>query len=483
MNGDTNRHDDDFLVGALHGAADGMPGGETDEVHLQFGVVRDRIRRRRVAKTGALGAGALAVAGALVVGAAQLTPLGGETMLPADPTPSPSASAAPGPAPLPEGFAEGYAPSEIYAGTGLECGAEVRPGLLGGEYGLNGYGIGFRLGGFPDRVPSDEVTLTEEALAVMDESQAGGVGTLDLPPGVAWARDGRIVSLSRYFDPEPVQLTFDGAGEGHVGLTLGITDTCRPPEGAGDVPSSEPVRYEHVLAPGEYAVYPILWTDITAGPAAYVSGGPTTVTVLEDGWTFGSGASGGQTDGAGSSDDPTAGSTGGGADPDGTASAGDPAGSGAECSAMGMVDKSDFSFEPDPVARTAQELVNAARTCDRAALEEIATPGVTRLHRSAEVGVAERFALPERGGEVYAKLTLLLSGTAVVDPGTGDYVFPTAASTEYRQDPVAWDYAVELGFATQAQADEWRAAGIYEGWQLSISPDGTWRTFLGPAPD
>ncbi|GAB3162683.1 hypothetical protein GCM10027059_15830 [Myceligenerans halotolerans] len=463
------RDDADFLAGALHGAADAMPGGETEEMHLQFGVVRDRVHRRRATKIGGIGAMAFAVAGGLAVGAAQLTPFGDEALLPADPSASDSATSAPSPT-AQDTSLNGYVPSEIYLGTPLACGLdeEVVPRFA------DDYSIRFE--GPPYRVGEGDTATAYAGLELQELPKSGG-GTLDLEPAAVWIRDGEVVNLSRYFDPEPPGVTYDEAGLARTDIRLDPVNACDPPEGV-DVSSSEPVEYEHVLAAGEYQVVPVLWTEVIVGAANYVTGEPMVVEVLSDGTV----ATERTATGIGESREPSGGASG---DPGDVPSAGagdpEPGDGPGECSAAGLDDTSDFSFEPDPVARTAQALVDAALACDLLALEEIEEPGVTQLHRAAEVSVAERFALPEEGDDVYAKLATLLSGVAVVDPETGNYVWPTVASPEYQDDPVAWDYAVELGFATPAQADEWRAAGgAYHGWRMSIEPDGTWRTFLGP---
>lgn len=481
------RDDADFLSGALHGAADAMPGGETEEMHLQFGVVRDRVHRRRATKIGGIGATALAVVGGLAVGAAQLSPFDDEALLPADPTPSDTVTVEPGP--TQDTILDGYLPSDIYEGTPLACGAgeDVVPRSA------DGYAIEIE-GLYVDRAGGEEIPWLD--LTVEGES-ADFPGHLEFPPGTVWVRDGQIARLPSYFDPEPHQVAFDEAGVGRTEDYLSTGNTCLPPEGFEDIPSSRPVPYEQPLPAGAYTVYPILWTDVTAGSADYVAGEPVVVEVLPGGSVAGldeapfgdaqdtspdgpgnepSGDPGSSGDGNG----PGAGTGSDGAGGSGEAEAGDAPG---DCSAAGLDDTSDFSFEPEPVARTARALVDAALACDVDALELVEEPGVTQLHRAAEVSVAERFALPEGEDDVYAKLVALLSGTAVVDPGTGNHVWPTVASPEYQDDPVAWDYAVEMGFATRAQADAWRAAGgAYHGWRMSIEPDGTWRTFLGTDP-
>ncbi|MBL0887183.1 hypothetical protein [Myceligenerans indicum] len=466
-NDDTN-----FLSGALHGAADAMPGGETEEMHLQFGTVRDRIHRRRTTKLSGIGATALVVVGGLAVGATQLTAFDGGSALPAGPSSSRSATTPPSPevSEPPPGY--GWAPGDLYTDAGLFCGADAA------SITRSSGDSTIEFTSDPHRGEDATASIT---VAVHDPSRSGAA-SLPLEPSLVWVRDGKVVNLSRFFDPEPMPVEFDDSGTAQAELRLDTVDACDPPEGAQDQPSFEPVEYTGVLDAGAYQVLPVLWTSVGSGD--YVSGGATTVTVTADGTLAGlAPAPGSYTTPA---DEPTGGADGSG-ESGGSADADGPDGGGStpgpDCSAASTEDSSDFSFEPEPVARTAQALLDAALACDLPALQEAEEPGVTQLHRAAELSVAERFALPERGDPVYEKLATLLNGVGVVDPDTGNYVWPTVASPEYRQDPGAWDYAVEKGLATQAQADAWRAAGgTYYGWRLSIEPDGTWRTFLGPDP-
>ncbi|GAB4084674.1 hypothetical protein GCM10028784_13040 [Myceligenerans cantabricum] len=471
MNGWTPEHDDaDFLSGALHGAADAMPGGEAEEVHLQFGVVRDRIGRRRAAKVGGIGVAAFAVVGGIAVGAAQLTMLDADPPLPADSSPSQSRPADPSPGPTGSAVT-GWMPGDVYENTALFCGADASSI----DRAADGSTIGFE--GVPYSVGEGGAAVTLVGAQLRELSRAGG--SLALAPAAVWVQDGEVVNLTRYFDPEPPGVTYDDAGRARTEIRLDTVDACDPPDGAQDVPSSEPVEYEHVLAAGDYRLVPVLWTEFQVGAAQYVTGAPIPVEVLPDGRVATPGAASGD----GESEEPAGEPSGSpaGEAPSGT-NDGD-TGESPDCSASGLQDTSDFSFEPDPVAQTARGLVDAALACDLSGLEELAEPGVTQLHRAAELSVTDRFALPEGEDDVYAKLATLLSGVAVRDPDTGNYVWPTVASPEYRDDDVAWDYAVESGFATSAQADAWRAAGgEYYGWRLSITPDGAWRTFLGPDP-
>ena len=71
---DSWNEDNDFLSGALRDAADKIPGGEVDDLHISFGVVRDRVRRRRAAKIGSLAGVSLVLVGGIAFGATQ-TPL------------------------------------------------------------------------------------------------------------------------------------------------------------------------------------------------------------------------------------------------------------------------------------------------------------------------------------------------------------------------------------------------------------------------
>lgn len=304
-------HDDaDFLFGALHGAADAMPGGETEEMHLQFGVVRDRIRRRRVAKAGGTGVAALAVVGVLALGATRLT-TADDVVLPADPSPSvsaaepsprgtgdpsPSASSADPERSLPsetaseppsgtaspdaptgpetsDAFRAGYAPGDIYEDTGLVCGAASDELVEGSR------ARAVEFDGDPFLLREGDTVTPYATLAVR---AADGPATIDVPPAAAWIRDGEVVNLSRYFDAEPPLVEVDDDGVARTDLRLDTVDACSPPPGADDQLSHEPVMFAHVLPAGEYQVVPVVWSN-TSGDWTYVSGGPTTVEVLDDG--------------------------------------------------------------------------------------------------------------------------------------------------------------------------------------------------------
>ena len=132
---DSWNDDNDFLSGALRDAADKIPGGEVDDLHVSFGVVRDRVRRRRAAKIGSLAGVSLVLVGGIAFGAAR-TPLleSDDPVLPGSsqstfttpgPDDSASESASPGPEPSPGGsparddIEYGYTPSWL-ADLGLE---------------------------------------------------------------------------------------------------------------------------------------------------------------------------------------------------------------------------------------------------------------------------------------------------------------------------------------------------------------------------
>ncbi|RPF23137.1 hypothetical protein [Myceligenerans xiligouense] len=268
------RDDADFLSGALRGAADAMPGGEAKEMHLQFGVVRDRVHRRRATKIGGIGVTALAVTGGLAVGAAQLSMFDDEALLPANPSPSDS-TVEPGPV-AEDTVLNGYLPAEIYENTGLYCGAGAE------SIGRAAGAARVVFEGPPYAAGEGDAATAYVGLELPALSRSGG-DALDLEPAAVWIRDGRIVSLSRYFDPEPPQVTYDASGLARTDIRLDTVNACDPPEGAEDAASDEPVVYEQVLAAGEYQVVPVLWTDITAGAADYVTGEPMAVEVLPDG--------------------------------------------------------------------------------------------------------------------------------------------------------------------------------------------------------
>lgn len=266
-------HDDlnnDFLSGALRGAADAMPGGEVDDLNVSFGVVRDRVRRRRAVKVGGLAGASLAVAGVLAFGVTQ-SPVWNTTepVLPGDPSTSASADPAPTGPPATSVITDGYAPQWIAdLGLGLECGMPVEDltttadgwtAAAGGDL----YGRTSDQGG--DAVPSRHMAATVEG------------GALDVPPVLVWSQDGQVVDLgSNVFGGSTPAEPLLGGGDGTVQAESGAYTTCAPSQGdAGD-------EYQTPLPQGDYEVRVVAFPQVDGGWGAVVSD-PVAVRLDADG--------------------------------------------------------------------------------------------------------------------------------------------------------------------------------------------------------
>ncbi|WP_125773096.1 hypothetical protein [Antribacter gilvus] len=174
-----------LLSRAMHEAADEMP--ETDLYTTAFERVRGRVRRRRAAKVGGLGAVSLAVAGALAVGASSILPDRTEPVVPATPTPSVTA-----PDPSDGAIREGHTPGWL-AGTGLTCGmpeADLAAVAGAGEYSLDVTGNLTATATYDGSTPwAYRYALPVGLTAPVD------LGDPVITPVLVWSVDGRVVDL------------------------------------------------------------------------------------------------------------------------------------------------------------------------------------------------------------------------------------------------------------------------------------------------
>ncbi|MFD2797700.1 hypothetical protein ACFS27_29370 [Promicromonospora vindobonensis] len=239
MSHETPNSDNDFLRGALHGAADTMPGAEVDDLHVSFGVVRDRVRRRRAAKIGGLTGASLALVGVLAFGATQAPLLDRAEPVPPGTSESATPDAAPTATPGPDlSLREDFTPDWL-AGTGLSCGmpvSDLEERATASEYHLEVRGdlhqIAETLGEPHWRYDSVlPVSLTWDAVQGVDSSPA-------VPPVLVWSRDGQVVDLGGdRTDAEPVPVEPEGRYSG-----------------ATDLPGSSCVVEQTPLPDGEYDV-------------------------------------------------------------------------------------------------------------------------------------------------------------------------------------------------------------------------------------
>lgn len=480
-----------------------------------------RVRRRRTAKLGGLGGGALALAGALVLGAAQLAPPDQAEVLPGGPAPE-------------FHLREAYQPPWL-DGTDLTCGMPVTdlettaPGWSVAPAGEI-YGRTVDLGGAPS-------TTWGMAVSVDD-----GPGSLGTAPVLVWSRDGVVLDVGPAVHEPDLSGPVVGGGD-TVEADGSAVSTCSPTSTGAD-----PV-FETPLPAGDYEVRVVAFPRLPSGGPATVVSDPVPVRLDADGahsraeartaepapefpepakgqiarfeldrttgWhTAEMTQSGYPSDApmlvtgqcAGSSEvavlvelvRPSTGEVLGGTSitcdgyeagsavgvldsggeaidirvsgvPDGTPRlwvSVEPEtpvadGTGPQCSATG--------FEPQFVpgnsvtgstAATAGSIVIAATACDSEALIALANSSGTEILDGTETP-EEAFALPETGTEHYRTLAALLTGTAaqIVGEGMPDatVVWPRVATTAFADSDDAWAEVVAAGLLTAEEADAQRA--------------------------
>lgn len=304
MSHDSWNDDHDFLSGALRGAADEMPGAEVDDLHVSFGVVRDRVRRRRAVKIGGLAGVSLVLVGGIAFGATQ-TPLldRGEPVLPGTsqsafltPDSSPNGSPTQVPEPSRSGpsatsvIQDGYAPQWIRdLDAGLECGmpaADLETTAAGWTVASAG-DIYARTSDFE----GDPSTSWGMAATV-----AGGEGSFDVAPVLVWSQDGVVVDLgANVFEapgPQSEPLLGPAVVEpDHGGETVeaqgGAFTTCAPVE-------TETVdTYQTPLPVGDYEVRVVAFPQTPSGQWATAVSEPVSVRLDADGAHTATGARGG----------------------------------------------------------------------------------------------------------------------------------------------------------------------------------------------
>lgn len=288
--------DNDFLSGALRDAADKIPGGEVDDLHISFGVVRDRVRRRRAAKIGGLAGVSLVLVGGIAFGATQ-TPLleRNEPVLPGQsqnafvgPDPSESSSATQVPDPIPSGptasgvIRDGYQPPWIRdLDAGLECGmpvADMESTAAGWSVAAAGdiYAQTYDQGGTPSTAWGMPATVSE------------GDGSLDVSPILVWSQDGVVVDFgTNVFGAQGQIEPLLGSAEGVVEAQGGAFTTCAPTETeTNDI-------FETPLPEGSYEVRVVALPEVAAGQWATAVSQPVAVRLDADGAHTATGTRGG----------------------------------------------------------------------------------------------------------------------------------------------------------------------------------------------
>jgi hypothetical protein len=148
------------------------------------------------------------------------------------------------------------------------------------------------------------------------------------------------------------------------------------------------------------------------------------------------------------------------------------------CSADGVTLPPGPSGLPDAVAATGAAIVEAATSCDLAAIEALAGEGFTT---SFGGGGVENFARWENEGE--GKLGILvqilgMSHATVQTEGGEIYVWPAAFGYD-RWDDIPDDLIDELRqIYTDEELDQISGLGSYGGWRTGIDQDGDWMFFV-----
>ncbi|MFI2361864.1 hypothetical protein [Promicromonospora sp. NPDC019610] len=269
----------DFLSGALHGAADAMPGGEANDLHVSFSVVRDRVRRRRAAKVGSLAGASLVVAGVLAFGVTQ-TPLwdSADPVLPGSPTEivAPNRSADPTGEPSPSGppatsvIQDGYVPSWL-DWSDLACGMPVTD-LETTAAGWSAEAIGDIYSVTSDLEGEPSTTWG------MAATVAGADGSLDVLPVLVWSQDGVVVDLgTNVFGAPGLREPLVGSAGDATEAQGGAFTTCAP------VGTETADTFDTPLPEGDYEVRVVAFPQTASGVFATAVSEPVPVRLDADG--------------------------------------------------------------------------------------------------------------------------------------------------------------------------------------------------------
>jgi hypothetical protein len=247
--------------GAMAGGVD--PASPTGPAAV-MSVMSKRVRRRRTAKLGGLGGGALALAGALVLGAGQLAPPDQAELLPGG---SSSVQVS-----TPEFEVEdGYQPPWL-DWSDLTCGmpvADLKSTASGWSVEPAGdiYTHTADVGG--------ERTRTWGMPATYEE----GEGTLDAPPVLVWSKDGVVLDLGpnvfEGWDEQSDPLL--GAGGDAVLARGSSMTTCVPGSYGGNL------QFETLLPEGDYEVRVVAFPQEASGKRATVVSDPVPVRLDAEG--------------------------------------------------------------------------------------------------------------------------------------------------------------------------------------------------------
>ena len=244
-------------LGAMAGGIDSTsPTGPAATMSL----MRKRVRRRRTAKLGGLGGGALALVGALVLGAAQLAPPGPSELPPGATSPAPDFQ-----------LQDGYQPPWL-DWSDLTCGMPVAD--------LESTASGWSTAAAGD-IYARTADLEGEPSAswAMASTLQEGEGALDVAPVLVWSQDGVVLDLGpNVFEaPGPQSEPLVSAAGGAVEAAGGATSTCAPTES-----DTDPV-YEAPLPEGDYDVQVVAFPRVASGEWGTTVSDPVPVRVDADG--------------------------------------------------------------------------------------------------------------------------------------------------------------------------------------------------------
>jgi hypothetical protein len=238
-----------------------------------------RVRRRRTAKLGGLGGGALALAGALVLGAGQLAPAEQSELLPGASTPSSTPSSAPD-----FQVQDGYQPPWL-DWSDLTCGMPVTDL----ETSASGWSVAPAGDIYARTADLGGDTSTSWGMAAAIEEGQGALGS---SLALVWSQDGSVVDLGpNVFGPpgEPGRVPLISSDpEGILEAQGAAASTCAPKETGAD-----PV-YETPLPEGDYEVRVVAFPQVGSGERATVVSEPVAVRIDADGAHSPTGARGGE---------------------------------------------------------------------------------------------------------------------------------------------------------------------------------------------
>lgn len=266
-------------LGAMAGGVD--PASPTGPAAAMTAMSR-RVRLRRGAKLGALGGGALAVAGALVLGAAQLVPSDQpETLLPGATAPSPEQSSLPSSGPDVQ-IQDGFQPSWL-EWSDLTCGmpvADLESTAPGWSVEVAGdiYDRPADLGG------GESVTVRGLAASVQQ-----GDGVLHGVPVLVWSQGGVVVDLGDdAFEASDLRAPLVGSGVDVIEAKGSAITTCAP-SGTG-----ESTVFDTPLPEGDYEVRAVAFVQAASGGWTTAVSEPVLVRIDSDGAHSPTGERGGE---------------------------------------------------------------------------------------------------------------------------------------------------------------------------------------------